>query len=80
MILDKYKLDGRIALVTGASAGLGAAIAVALAEAGATVVAHGNSREPDKTCELIKETGHRSLALGRSRCKQYHNNSSLNTR
>ncbi|PYS45651.1 MAG: 2-deoxy-D-gluconate 3-dehydrogenase, partial [Acidobacteria bacterium] len=51
MILDKFKLDDRVALVTGASAGLGAAIAVALAEAGANVAVHGNSRTPDATCE-----------------------------
>ncbi len=63
MILDKFKLDGRVALVTGASAGLGAAIAVALAEVGADVVAHGNSRTPDATCELIKQTGRRSLGV-----------------
>ncbi len=63
MILDTFKLDGQTALVTGASAGLGAAIAVALAEAGADVVAHGNSRTPDATCELIKRAGRRSLAL-----------------
>lgn len=44
MILDSFKLNGKVALVTGASAGLGAAIAVALAEAGADVAAHGNSR------------------------------------
>jgi 2-deoxy-D-gluconate 3-dehydrogenase len=63
LILDTFKLDGQTALVTGASAGLGAAIAVALAEAGADVVAHGNSRTPDATCELIKRAGRRSLAL-----------------
>jgi 2-deoxy-D-gluconate 3-dehydrogenase len=63
MILDKFRLDDRVALVTGASAGLGASIAVALAEAGAHVVAHGNTRQPDATCELIKQTGRRSLAL-----------------
>ncbi len=63
MILDRFKLDGKVALVTGASAGLGAAIAVALAQAGANVVAHGNSREPDPTCELIKRAGRRTLAL-----------------
>jgi len=63
LILDAFKLDGQIALVTGASAGLGAAIAVALAEAGADVVAHGNSRAPDATCELIKRAGRRSLAV-----------------
>ncbi|MDT7603947.1 MAG: hypothetical protein QOF61_1944, partial [Acidobacteriota bacterium] len=37
MILDAFKLDGKKALVTGASAGLGAALSVALAEAGADV-------------------------------------------
>ena len=63
MILDTFKLDGKTALVTGASAGLGAAIAVALAEAGADVIAHGNSRTPDATCELIKRAGRRSLAV-----------------
>jgi 2-deoxy-D-gluconate 3-dehydrogenase len=63
MILDSFKLDGKVALVTGASAGLGASMAVALAEAGANVVAHGNSRTPDTTCELIKSAGRRSLAL-----------------
>lgn len=63
MILDRFRLDDRVALVTGASAGLGAAIAVALAEAGAHVAAHGNSRTPEATCELIKGTGRRALAL-----------------
>jgi 2-deoxy-D-gluconate 3-dehydrogenase len=63
MILDKFRLDDKVALVTGASAGLGAAIAVALAEAGAHVAAHGNSRTPDATCELVARTGRRSLAL-----------------
>ena len=44
MILDTFRLDGKVALVTGSSAGLGAAIAVALAEAGADVACHGNTR------------------------------------
>lgn len=63
MILDSFKLDGKVALVTGASAGLGAAIAVALAEAGADVAAQGNSRAPDATCELIERAGRRALPL-----------------
>jgi NAD(P)-dependent dehydrogenase (short-subunit alcohol dehydrogenase family) len=54
MILDSFKLDGKVALVTGASAGLGASMAIAHAEAGADVVAHGNSRTPDATCEAVK--------------------------
>jgi len=61
--LDKFNLNGKVALVTGASAGLGAAIARALAEAGANVVAHGNSRKPDATCQLINDAGRRSLAV-----------------
>jgi hypothetical protein len=37
-ILDLFRLDGRVAVVTGASSGLGAGFAVALAQAGADVV------------------------------------------
>jgi 2-deoxy-D-gluconate 3-dehydrogenase len=38
-ILDKFKLDGKVAMVTGASRGLGQGMALALAEAGANVMA-----------------------------------------
>jgi len=63
MILDRFRLDGRVALVTGASAGLGAAIAAALAEAGADVACHGNSRAPDATCALVGRAGRRALGV-----------------
>jgi len=57
MILDQFKLHERAALVTGASTGLGAAIAIALAEAGAQVACHGNTRSPASTCHQIESAG-----------------------
>lgn len=63
MILDKFKLDDKVALVTGASAGLGQAIAIALASAGAHVSCHGNTRAPDATCEAINKLGRRAFAV-----------------
>ena len=45
MILDKFKLDGKVALVTGASSGIGQAIAIGLAEAGADVACHARSED-----------------------------------
>ncbi len=63
-ILDAFRLDGKKALVTGAATGLGAAMAVALAEAGADVAVHGNRRPADDIAAAISKLGRRSLALG----------------
>ena len=59
-----FRLDGRIALVTGASAGLGAGIARALAEAGAEVFLMARSREPlEALAGEIAGAGGRARAL-----------------
>ena len=62
-VLDLFKLSGTTALVTGSSAGLGAAIAVALSEAGATVICHGNSRPAEATRRKIEQIGRRAAAV-----------------
>jgi len=49
-----FTLEDRVALVTGASTGLGAAIAIGLANAGARVACHGNTHSPQATCEKIQ--------------------------
>src|SRR6516225_2249259 len=52
-ILDLFRLDNKVALVTGAASGLGAAIATGLAQAGATVAVHGNRRAATETAAAI---------------------------
>jgi len=53
-----FDLDGRVALVTGANTGLGRAIAVALAQAGADIVLAGRS-DPAATVEQVLASGRR---------------------
>jgi 2-deoxy-D-gluconate 3-dehydrogenase len=56
MILDLFKLDGKVALVTGAGQGLGQGMALALAEAGADIV--GLDRGPSEaTGEAVRALG-----------------------
>jgi len=54
-VLDSFRLDHKIALVTGSASGLGAAIAIALSQAGATVACHGNRRAATETAKTIGE-------------------------
>ena len=60
---QSFRLDGLNALVTGAASGIGASIALALAEAGANVACHGNRRAPDETSAKISLLGRRALPL-----------------
>jgi 2-deoxy-D-gluconate 3-dehydrogenase len=53
-VLDSFRLDNKIALVTGSASGLGAAIATALAQAGATVACHGNQRHSRLICRRLQ--------------------------
>lgn len=57
MILDLFRLDGRVALVTGAGRGLGQAMAVGLAQAGANIVSVARSADAPETRALVEEAG-----------------------
>ncbi len=61
MSLDAFRLDGKNALVTGSHRGIGAAIAVALAGAGANVVCHGRAGECGEVCEEIRRLGRKAV-------------------
>lgn len=63
-ILDKFKLDGKVALVTGASVGLGQAMALALAEAGADVAAHCHfDGEAAEICQALEKSGRKTKSF-----------------
>lgn len=56
MILDNFKLDGKVAIVTGSSTGLGQGICIAYAQAGAKVIGVDYVESPDTEAK-IKELG-----------------------
>jgi 7-alpha-hydroxysteroid dehydrogenase len=63
-ILDSFRLDGKVAVVTGGGQGIGRGIAIGLAEAGADVVVGARTAaDLDEVVARIEETGRRGLAV-----------------
>jgi NAD(P)-dependent dehydrogenase (short-subunit alcohol dehydrogenase family) len=64
-LLDRFRLDGKVAIVTGASSGLGVAFAEGLAAAGADVTVCARRAERlEQTGELVEAQGRRCLTVG----------------
>lgn len=64
MILDRFRLDGRVAVVTGAGRGIGAGSALALAEAGADVVLSSRTESQlTGVAEQVEALGRRALVV-----------------
>lgn len=63
-ILDRFRVDGQVAVVTGAGRGIGAASAIALAEAGADVALTARTPEQlESVAEQIRALGRRALVV-----------------
>lgn len=64
MVLEKFRLDGKVAVVTGAGRGIGAASALALAEAGADVLLSARTDEQlQGVAQQIADLGRRALVV-----------------
>ena len=61
MNIDMFQLNGKNALITGSHRGLGAAIAVALAKAGANVGCHGRDPKPGPSSDEIRVAGRKTF-------------------
>jgi len=63
LILDQFRLDGKVALVTGGSRGLGFGMAIALAEAGADIISIQSASDTEELAGRIAGVGRRFLPL-----------------
>ena len=63
-ILNQFKLDGKVAIITGASKGIGEAIALALGQAGARIVVSSRKQDAvDATAQQLREAGIDAIAI-----------------
>ena len=62
MVLDRFKLDGKVAVVTGAGRGIGQAYALGLAEAGADIAVV-DVIPMDETLDAVKALGRRAIGI-----------------
>jgi 7-alpha-hydroxysteroid dehydrogenase len=64
MILDRFTMDGQVAIVTGSGEGIGESIAIGFAEAGADVVLTARRREPlERTADTIRDLKRQALVV-----------------
>jgi NAD(P)-dependent dehydrogenase (short-subunit alcohol dehydrogenase family) len=64
VITSEYRIDGEVCIVTGAGRGIGKAIALALAQAGADVILAARSRDQiEQTADEIRKMGRKALAI-----------------
>ena len=64
MVFDRFRLDGKVAIITGAGRGIGAGCARALAEAGADIVGGARTLEQvEAVAEEVRGLGRKALAV-----------------
>src|SRR4051812_6042407 len=64
MILDRFRVDGKVAIVTGAGKGIGAGSALALADAGADVVCAARTKDDiERVAGQVRQRGSRAIAV-----------------